>query len=30
VCSGVRTDGKLDAAKLKRFFSAVRAAANYL
>ena len=23
VCSGVRTDGKLDAAKLKRFFSAV-------
>jgi phosphoribosylanthranilate isomerase len=24
VCSGVRTDGKLDAAKLKRFFSAVR------
>jgi phosphoribosylanthranilate isomerase len=30
VCSGVRTGGKLDAAKLKRFFSAVRAAANYL
>ena len=30
VCSGVRTNGKLDAAKLKRFFSAVRAAANYL
>src|SRR5271157_231090 len=26
VCSGVRTDGKLDAAKLKRFFSAVRSA----
>jgi phosphoribosylanthranilate isomerase len=26
VCSGVRTDGKLDAAKLKRFFSAVRGA----
>ena len=25
LCSGVRTDGKLDAAKLKRFFSAVRA-----
>jgi phosphoribosylanthranilate isomerase len=25
ICSGVRTDGKLDAAKLKRFFSAVRA-----
>ena len=24
VCSGVRTDGKLDAAKLKRFFSTVR------
>jgi len=24
VCSGVRTDGKLDADKLKRFFSAVR------
>jgi phosphoribosylanthranilate isomerase len=24
VCSGVRTDGKLDASKLKRFFSAVR------
>jgi phosphoribosylanthranilate isomerase len=24
VCSGVRTDGKLDAIKLKRFFSAVR------
>jgi len=24
VCSGVRTDGELDAAKLKRFFSAVR------
>ena len=30
VCSGVRTNGKLDAAKLKRLFSAVRAAANYL
>jgi phosphoribosylanthranilate isomerase len=30
VCSGVRTNGKLDAAKLKRFFSAVLAAANYL
>ncbi len=26
VCSGVRTDGKLDAAKLKRFFAAVRSA----
>jgi phosphoribosylanthranilate isomerase len=26
VCSGVRTDGKLDTAKLGRFFSAVRAA----
>jgi phosphoribosylanthranilate isomerase len=26
LCSGVRTDGKLDAAKLKRFFSAVRGA----
>jgi phosphoribosylanthranilate isomerase len=26
VCSGVRTDGKLDAAKLKRFFSATRSA----
>lgn len=26
VCSGVRTDGKLDAAKLKRFFSAVQSA----
>jgi phosphoribosylanthranilate isomerase len=26
LCSGVRTDGKLDAVKLKRFFSAVRAA----
>ena len=25
VCSGVRTDGKLDATKLKRFFEAVRA-----
>ena len=25
LCSGVRTDGKLDAAKLKRFFSAVTA-----
>jgi phosphoribosylanthranilate isomerase len=25
LCSGVRTDGKLDAAKLRRFFSAVRA-----
>ncbi len=24
VCSGVRTDGRLDAAKLKRFFAAVR------
>jgi phosphoribosylanthranilate isomerase len=24
VCSGVRTDGKLDATKLRRFFSAVR------
>ena len=24
VCSGVRTDGRLDATKLKRFFSAVR------
>src|SRR5208283_4836875 len=24
VCSGVRTEGKLDAAKLKRFFAAVR------
>jgi hypothetical protein len=24
VCSGVRTDGKLDAGKLKRFFAAVR------
>jgi phosphoribosylanthranilate isomerase len=23
LCSGVRTDGKLDATKLKRFFSAV-------
>jgi len=28
VCSGVRTERKLDAAKLKRFFSAVRAAAR--
>jgi phosphoribosylanthranilate isomerase len=27
VCSGVRTNGKLDEAKLKRFFSAVRNAA---
>ncbi len=27
LCSGVRTDGKLDATKLKRFFSAVRAKA---
>jgi phosphoribosylanthranilate isomerase len=26
ICSGVRTDGKLDASKLRRFFSAVRAA----
>jgi len=26
ICSGVRTDGKLDEAKLKRFFSAVRRA----
>jgi len=26
VCSGVRTEGKLDAAKLKRFFAAVRSA----
>jgi phosphoribosylanthranilate isomerase len=26
VCSGVRTDGRLDAAKLKRFFSAMRGA----
>ncbi len=26
VCSGVRTDGKLDAIKLRRFFSAVRSA----
>jgi phosphoribosylanthranilate isomerase len=26
LCSGVRTDGKLDAAKLKRFFAAVRRA----
>jgi phosphoribosylanthranilate isomerase len=26
LCSGVRTDGRLDAAKLKRFFSAVREA----
>lgn len=26
ICSGVRTDGKLDAAKLKRFFAAVRSA----
>jgi hypothetical protein len=24
VCSGVRTTGKLDAPKLKRFFAAVR------
>jgi phosphoribosylanthranilate isomerase len=24
VCSGVRTDGKLDRTKLKRFFAAVR------
>ncbi len=28
VCSGVRTDGKLDAVKLKRFFSAVHTAAG--
>jgi phosphoribosylanthranilate isomerase len=28
VCSGVRTDGKLDAGKIKRFFSAVRNAAE--
>ena len=28
VCSGVRTEGKLDAAKLKRFFSAVGGAAD--
>jgi len=28
VCSGVRTDGKLDKAKLQRFFAAVRAAAT--
>lgn len=28
VCSGVRTDGKLDALKLKRFFFAVRQAAS--
>ena len=28
VCSGVRTDGKLDAIKLKRFFSAVHSAAE--
>jgi len=27
VCSGVRTEGRLDAAKLKAFFAAVRAAA---
>jgi phosphoribosylanthranilate isomerase len=27
VCSGVRTDGKLDKAKLQRFFAAVRTAA---
>jgi phosphoribosylanthranilate isomerase len=27
LCSGVRTDGKLDSTKLKRFFSAVRATA---
>lgn len=26
VCSGVRTDGRLDAGKLARFFEAVRAA----
>jgi len=28
VCSGVRTGGKLDASKLKRFFAAVRSAGN--
>ena len=28
LCSGVRTDGKLDQVKLNRFFSAVRAASN--
>jgi phosphoribosylanthranilate isomerase len=28
VCSGVRTDGRLDAGKLKRFFSAVQGAAT--
>jgi len=28
VCSGVRTDGKLDAGKLKRFFAAVRLASS--
>ena len=27
VCSGVRTDGRLDAAKLAAFFAAVRAVA---
>jgi phosphoribosylanthranilate isomerase len=26
VCSGVRTEGKLDAAKLKRFFAAIQSA----
>jgi phosphoribosylanthranilate isomerase len=30
LCSGVRTDGKLDAAKLRRFFSAVRAKSRFL
>ncbi len=29
VCSGVRTDGRLDATKLTRFFSAVRSASTY-
>jgi phosphoribosylanthranilate isomerase len=29
VCSGVRTDDKLDTGKLRRFFSAVRAAGEY-
>ncbi|MGD0416673.1 MAG: phosphoribosylanthranilate isomerase [Terriglobales bacterium] len=28
VCTGVRTDGKMDATKLKRFFAAVRSAAS--
>jgi phosphoribosylanthranilate isomerase len=28
VCSGVRTDGRLDAGKLARFFAAVRAASD--